>query len=496
MALAIDLTRAAASPAARLSLVQAIVAAPPHEPETDYVEWKSRMDLQHRHERAEAATYILSFANREPPTAMRHLDGHGYLVIAAEPGKLIGLQPIDSAKLVTLLEPYVGGIGAGPQWDIDWVEISGTHVLVITVAPPRDGDPPWPVRKEFSDTVNGRPSTIRNGGVYVRRNGMTVEANAAELDMLAARARGSASRTHVAVQPAAGRRVSVQPVDASDEEVETYLSARRRQMMKSLEDHQQAARATVTYDPTAVATDLQRTLAKIAAATQGLSTKEPDPRAPAEFTAEVDTYIDALRKQMPYLVCWLAIKTRPQKLALQLRNLTDHNFRQVEVMLHIGGSIQTFDTIPPPPDLPSLPRPYGPMRIPSIFDDIRLGSSFRLPSEIYPSIHSVDVTPRPRIRNDRSSNVEYPAINLRPRAVEPLEELYILAGVRDAGSSVGARWEATSTSASGRPEGSFDIDVLPDALHASELLGTDGEDPRDLIKAAQEDGGDDDADAT
>ncbi len=63
MALELDLTRAAASPGARLQLVQAVLAAPPHEPETDYIEWKDGVDLQAW--KPLIARYILGFANRE-----------------------------------------------------------------------------------------------------------------------------------------------------------------------------------------------------------------------------------------------------------------------------------------------------------------------------------------------------------------------------------------------------------------------------------------------
>lgn len=492
MALNIDLSRAAESSSARIALIQAIVDAPAYEPETDYVEWKVQMDLlTQKYERAEAATYVLGFANREVATAHLNMEGHGYLVIGAEPGHLVGMQPIDSAKLVAWLEPYVGGIGVGPQWDVHWVDVGGTHVLLISVSPPRDGDPLYPVRKEFTAVVDGKAINIANGAVYIRRNGQTVEANAAELDMLTARARGSGTRTDVVVQPPGGVRASIRPVDASDELLEPYLAARKARLMASLINFQRSQQSAGTDGPMSVASEFARGANAISAAVSKLylDTEEPESRTPDEYEAQVDDYIEALRKKLPPFLAWMAMKKHPQTLDLEVRNLTDHNFQKLAVDVHIEGSVLAFNKVPAIPKMPQPPRQYGPTRRPGLYDGLLSGNVYAPVPSFATSFRDVDLTPRPRIRNGGSADVSYPALDIRPRAVEPLDPVDVIAGVRDAGTTVTARWKATSTSASGQKEGIFLIEVLSEALMPNDLLGVDGEDPWKLARAANEQGG-------
>lgn len=496
MALAIDLTRAVSSAAARSALIQAIGAAPAHEPETDYLEWKSQMDLRQRHERAEASSYILGFANRKPSTAARYLDGYGYLVIGTEPGSLVGLSPIDSANLVTWLDPYVGGIGVGPQWDIDWVEVGATHVLLISVSPPRHGDPPWPIRKEFAAAVDGQPVNIRNGAVYIRRNGKTVEANANELDMLAERARGSARRTDVHVQPPAGQQVIVRAIDTSAEALEPYLAARRERLMNPLHRAQRALSA-VPNDVQALpslAGALGLSLEALGAALSGsVAGTDPDQRSASDYTGEIDGYIEKLRRALPAYLAWIGLKKHLAVLPLEVQNQTEDNFLELKVHVHVSGSAKGLWAAPyNPPALPTPPRPYGPRVIPSFSSDI-LGR-LRHP-DLGAMIRNYDYTPQPRgrIRNSGSVEVEHLPVDLRPGETEELDDLLLVVAAVDAGTSLEVTWRATSTSASGRSTGAFAIEVLPNAATPVELLG-DGDDPAAAADAIVSDDDEDEDD--
>ena len=56
-------------------------------------------------------------------------------------------------------------LSGGPGVDrADYQQRSGA--LVVTVEPPQDGDPPWPLRKEFE--------TYRSGTLFVRKPGKIV----------------------------------------------------------------------------------------------------------------------------------------------------------------------------------------------------------------------------------------------------------------------------------------------------------------------------------
>lgn len=57
--------------------------------------------------------------------------------------------------------------------------VDGKDVLVVTADPPRDGDPPWPLRKELD--------TCRSGTLFVREPGKTEPALAEDVDALGRR---------------------------------------------------------------------------------------------------------------------------------------------------------------------------------------------------------------------------------------------------------------------------------------------------------------------
>lgn len=108
MTLAIDTGRAVASHGARVDLVRALLAAPAGELETDYLEWKTGVELSVW--AAPISRHILGFANREPQRAGRYFAGFAYFVLGAGPdGDLTGVTWADSADLSNWIDRYVGG---------------------------------------------------------------------------------------------------------------------------------------------------------------------------------------------------------------------------------------------------------------------------------------------------------------------------------------------------------------------------------------------------
>jgi hypothetical protein len=184
----VDTRRAARRPGALKALVEAIAAAPAHEPETEALEWKSSMPLEDGPStRYAAARQILGFANREPDRAMETFEGCGYLLIGLEPGKVHGTSPLDPADIDNWLSEYLGQ--DGPQWRADYVELNDASVLIFTVEPPRWGDPIHTLRKGSEKASPGR--------IFIRRAGKTVEADPAEVRMLEARSQRKSERIAV-----------------------------------------------------------------------------------------------------------------------------------------------------------------------------------------------------------------------------------------------------------------------------------------------------------
>lgn len=153
------------SPLELAGLVSAIVAASPND-ETDWLEWKSGMDLGRRETQVTIARHILGMANRRVADSLRQAGGCGYIVIGAEPGSLTGVAEVDPADLSQAVQVYLGS--AGPSWSPSYIAVAGASVLVITVEPPAAGDRIRTLQREFQSYLAG--------AIFVRRQGRTVPA--------------------------------------------------------------------------------------------------------------------------------------------------------------------------------------------------------------------------------------------------------------------------------------------------------------------------------
>ncbi len=110
------LKRPARSPQEQETLVKAVVAAQPGEPETDFIEWKCGLSLSDKKGAFAVARTILALANRHPDDAGRVARGCGYMVVGAEPGRLCGTDKLDSADVDNKLSVYLGS--RGPSWSM------------------------------------------------------------------------------------------------------------------------------------------------------------------------------------------------------------------------------------------------------------------------------------------------------------------------------------------------------------------------------------------
>jgi schlafen family protein len=74
------------------SLLAAIEAAAP-EDESDWIEWKSTLDLTDKNHLAHIAKAIIAFANRDPAVASQRVEGRGLLIVGVTPGRVQGVVP-------------------------------------------------------------------------------------------------------------------------------------------------------------------------------------------------------------------------------------------------------------------------------------------------------------------------------------------------------------------------------------------------------------------
>lgn len=190
MALRIDISRALRTRSELHGLVEAIRDSPAGEPETDWIEWKTRFDLDRDvAHRFETAKHILGFGNRHPMGATPYCQGTAYLVLGVEPSNLVGVAAWDAADLDNWLSAYIAG--GRPRWRSDAVEVDGRNVIVFTVEAPQWGDHICTLQKGFDRHPAGR--------IFVRRNGKTVDPGPADVTQLEERTARGADDIEVSV---------------------------------------------------------------------------------------------------------------------------------------------------------------------------------------------------------------------------------------------------------------------------------------------------------
>jgi hypothetical protein len=115
------------------ALVRAVLDAVA-EDEAEWIEWKSNLALDNTEGWFSISKQVLGMANRNPERAARFVGGLGYLVVGVEPARLLGVNPVDVAKLDAYLQRYLGS--NGPVWAPTYLTVDGKTVLVVVVEAP------------------------------------------------------------------------------------------------------------------------------------------------------------------------------------------------------------------------------------------------------------------------------------------------------------------------------------------------------------------------
>lgn len=473
-------TRLVAGVAGCRELILAVREASP-EDEHDWLEWKSALDLQRKAGIGELARQILGLANRDPDAAGHHCEGWGYVLVGVEPGALYGVEPPDMAYLEDALRRYTGD---EPVFQVTYVPVEGVDVVVVEVRPPQWGDPTCYLEKPV--TGHEGNTSHESGAVFVRRNGATHRASVAEQKRLDQRMRRTQGTVRVTVEPAEGEPAEVRAVDATEEAVERWVGEQVHSLLLPLLAQEQTQQqdawlrefqgdsffdANGAYKWDAVLGF--GTSSRVAAVARGPSTpdtKEPvwfEDREPGAYRAEVKGWAARARETAAAQVRSEALRSGSCRVDLALTNVTERNFEDVEVEVHLPAGVSAYETEHEldSPGLPDKPRLWGTRPPPPPFDKVSVRGC--PPSDV---AAVRPLRPGIRITNNPGPTVTFSPVHLRPQKTLRLPAFHVLVVSSLAGQTLAATWSATARDADRHVEGLLHIGVEDKPLRATELL--------------------------
>jgi hypothetical protein len=373
------------------------------------------------------ASHILGFANRDPTVAARNAAGHAYLIVGAEAGAVGGVEAIDSAHLDDGVARFCGGAD-GPGWEPDYVELDGRHVLVVTVDPPREGDPIWPLRKTYTDPGG---KTQHDGRIFIRRRGLTVGApSSAEIDMLTRRSRAQTGGLDLEILLAGSR---VAPIDLGEEARERWLAR--------------------------VGTKLLRGVPERSPAEFVSRTSMEEQRTPEGFRGEVDHHLGELAAVFPRAALADAVEAGLGLVRLKVSNRSQDNFSGLLVELEIPAGFEAFfdaSEVREGYERPKPPRPYGTSRI-------DFGAILNRPAKVVAPLHLGTIERGATLR------VRFQPFDLRPGYTTALDPLYLIPIPERPPGDLLVGWIATSTNVSGSARGELTVPVDPEPVAVAHL---------------------------
>ncbi|RCG17272.1 ATP-binding protein [Sphaerisporangium album] len=435
--------------------------------ESVWLEWKSTLDLTKKHAWWHIARAIIGFANRMPDAVARFTEGRAYLVVGISPGALTGVTPIDVVDLDQGLTPYLGKEDQ-PRWRATFVPLTRggvtAQVLIVEIDPPRWGDPPYYICKEYDGA--------RDGEIFIRVNGATRPPKSHELKALHERFRRGAQEIQVELRVVAG--APVQPIDTRLEVVDDWLASRRRDAMASLvswEQKQAADRPTRSYSSLGSGEPVD--YPRLFSAFDQFTKTTPETRTPEEYRQQVEAYVRKCAERWPGLVvAGAAAHIAP--IELELINALPANLTDVEVELYIPGDVhavrprsaRTQVANEQFVDLPHPPLPYGP-RVESIFSDV---PGYKVSRPLgYGLIQPQVSRSWPRIDNGGSTRITFPVVHLRPHQQVRLDPIVVVVQTPAPSPLVGG-WRATSTSMDGTVVGELRISVSGEPVPLGTIL--------------------------
>lgn len=451
MTLDFDTTTAPRRPSELAGLVAAVVEADRTD-ETDWLEWKSALDLVRAEGRFNVARAILGLANRRPDYAQRVCEGYGFVVVGAEPGEVAGVDDVDPAVLDDGLSPYLGG-SKGPRWSAAYVRVNGKQVLVVTVDPPQAGDPIFSLRKAFDKAHDGM--------VFVRRPGKTEPASSADVDYLSDRLLQGSTSLPLALQLDVVGDLPLRWFDLTDVDaaVAEWLAGERMLQVDAAEETERRRREPQHLDVDAVRTTESLVRADLAELAQSLSFGARDTRTLEEFQTEVEEWGERVRTQAVEVLGSRYVARNAIRFVVM--NPVERHLADVHVKVHVAGEVSAMEG-PPDAEFSPKPRRFGEgQRI-----DVGLPSLSDFSTFLPPSL---GVTRQ--WLEDGSINFRWNVGDMRPLEVDESDEIFVVLPAPPEGGELVASWEATSPTVDGMVRGTLRIAVAAEAVTARELLG-------------------------
>lgn len=345
----IDTTRDLRTPDELHDLVEAIYNSPTTAQETNWLEWKSTLNLAAAEGRFAVGKAILGFANRAVDQAMLNCAGVAYMVVGVQPGVASGVLPVDHATLVHRIKTYANS----PRWTPNYVPFLDVEVLVIVVEPPRAGDPIHTLQKGFSNDKTGH----RAGTIFHRGAALTEPAGPNEVEILQQRL------LHGVRQP------DLDLVLTPTAEPLTRLNVGRELVNEWLTRHERHVRAAsgepppppspsprepqTPYEQLAGFSSLPSSIGSTF-----LAGMYSDPKNRDEFNRRVKNYLARVRRCLVGNIVKSIVRSdNKNKAYFSVGNLTDDPVAGVQFSVLVPKSkLLVFTSVPSVDQLPPLPK--------------------------------------------------------------------------------------------------------------------------------------------
>lgn len=388
--------------------------------ERDELEWKSTLDLASKAGVFHIARFILAAANRDPGD-LSSFDGHAVMIVGLAPGSIQGVQRVDVADLSPRLRTYVGdAIGFEPRY----FSYKETDVLVVTVSPPRHGDPLYPLRK----TADGG----NHGTVYRRHDTKSQPATPAGIDALSRRAATTTRRIDLEV--AANLTSPIRGFTWDGTLAAQWIERERNRLNDARSNPRRMAPQFLT-----------------SISVLGLTEED---RSPGDYATEIAEYTRELQRSFE-TAARQYVANRAARISITAKNPTDRNLEDVEVAVYIPGTVETYEQTGDEMRelLPAPPRAWGPR-------ENTLGSMIHSPLPSFDAMFPSVMTSQ----NGGSTHVNIAVGHLRPHetfVMEPDDALAVLSVSELVEETVRATWTATASNQDGRASGKLLLEAVP-----------------------------------
>ncbi|MCM3898072.1 GPI anchored serine-threonine rich family protein [Gordonia sputi] len=331
-----------------LRLVAAIHGSRLEAQETNWLEWKSSLDLNAAAGKFAVAKAVLGFANRSVEDARLNCGGVAYLVVGVEPGTVAGIPAIDHADLTPGIKTYA----ATPRFTPRTIRFSGVEVLVVVVEPPEPGDSTHTLQKQYDK--------FHAGLVFHRGTARTAPAGPIEMEMLGRRLVAGAQRQELDLELTADAEPLMR-LRIEREELEDWLRRHEAYVRANSgkpadrppprpKPHPNPARpAWAAYDTFSSLGDITGSLGML---------RYADPKDAEEFDRRVADYLAKLRSRlMDHVLRQIVDDDDANTVRFRVVNDTDDAVSDVQLMVRIRKSGALVRTYPPSVrDLPALPK--------------------------------------------------------------------------------------------------------------------------------------------